>query len=125
MGTTIISSVLHTLINVIDFDFDAQRAVSAARFHHQWKPDSLWMEPEFPLDVRSKLESLGWVIRERAFMGASELIIFDPENCMFWGGADGRRDSLAIGANIGEIQHPSVAVNCPRAIPNPTGIIPE
>ena len=112
MGTTIISTILHTLINVIDFGFDAQRAVNAPRFHHQWKPDSLSIEPEFPKDVRQNLESLGWVLRDRSFMGASELIIFDSENCLFWGGADGRRDSLAVGANIGEVQRPSIEVTC-------------
>jgi gamma-glutamyltranspeptidase/glutathione hydrolase len=103
MGTTIISAILHTLVNVIDFGFDAQRAVNAPRFHHQWKPDSLWLEPEFPLEVRTKLEALGHTLRERPFMGASELVIYDRENCLFWGGADGRRDSRAIGANIGEV----------------------
>jgi gamma-glutamyltranspeptidase/glutathione hydrolase len=100
------------MINVIDFGFDAQRAVNAPRFHHQWKPDSLWVEPEFPRDVREKLEGLGHVIRERSIMGASELIIYDSENCMFWGGADGRRDSKALGANIGAVPAEAAQGNC-------------
>ncbi|MFT5372024.1 MAG: gamma-glutamyltranspeptidase/glutathione hydrolase, partial [Lysobacterales bacterium] len=125
MGTTIISSILHTLINVIDFGFDAQRAVNAPRFHHQWKPDSLTIEPEFPQDVRKNLENLGWSIRERPFFGASELIIYDRENCLFWGGADGRRDSRALGANIGAIPRPSEQVSCVADIPNSTSVVPE
>ncbi len=125
MGPAIISTILHTLVNVIDFGFDAQRAVNAPRFHHQWKPDALSMEPEFPRDVRQKLEALGWNIRDRAFMGAAELIIYDRESCMFWGGADGRRDSLAIGVNIGEVQRPSLDASCARPIPDATAVIPE
>jgi gamma-glutamyltranspeptidase/glutathione hydrolase len=112
MGTMIISSVLQTLINVIDFDFDAQRAVNAPRFHHQWKPDRLALEPEFPLDVRKRLQSLGYELSERSIMGATELAIFDPETCMFWGGADGRRDSNAAGVNISPVARPSEASQC-------------
>lgn len=113
MGTTIISSVLHALINVIDFGFDAQRAVHAPRFHHQWKPDRLSIEPEFPVDIRDKLKSLGYELQERAFFGAVQLIVFDPEACMYWGGADGRRDSGALGANIDDVPRPSEQRVCP------------
>ncbi len=59
MGTMIISAVLHTLLNTIDFGFDAQRAVMAPRFHHQWQPDTLFLEPEFPRDVRETAGSTG------------------------------------------------------------------
>lgn len=102
MGTMIISAVLHSLLNTIDFDFNPQRAVMAPRFHHQWQPDTLFLEPEFPLDVRKRLEALGHTLGERAMIGAAQLAIYDAESCYFWGGADGRRDSGAAGANIGE-----------------------
>ncbi len=102
MGTMIISAVLHSLINTIDFGFDPQRAVMAPRFHHQWQPDTLFLEPEFPLDVRKRLEALGHTLGERAMIGAAQLATYDAETCYFWGGADGRRDSGAAGANIGE-----------------------
>jgi gamma-glutamyltranspeptidase/glutathione hydrolase len=102
MGTLIISSVLQTLLNVIDFGYDAQQAVMAPRFHHQWQPDKLFLEPEFPRDVRTRLEALGHTLGERSMIGAAQLALFDAETCYFWGGADGRRDSGAAGANIGE-----------------------
>ena len=102
MGTMIISAVLHTLINTIDFGYDAQRAVMAPRFHHQWQPDKLFLEPEFPRDVRTRLEALGHTLGERSMIGAAQLALYDAETCYFWGGADGRRDSAAAGANIGE-----------------------
>jgi gamma-glutamyltranspeptidase/glutathione hydrolase len=102
MGTMIISAVLHALINTIDFGFDAERAVMAPRFHHQWQPDTLFLEPEFPLDVRNRLEALGHTLGDRSMVGAAQLALFDAATCYFWGGADGRRDSGAAGANIGE-----------------------
>jgi len=102
MGTMIISAVLQTLLNTIDFEFDAQRAVMAPRFHHQWRPDTLFLEPDFPRDVREKLEALGHTLGERSMIGAAQLAVFDAASCYFWGGADGRRDSGAAGANIGE-----------------------
>jgi len=102
MGTMIISAVLHTLLNTIDFGFDAQRAVMAPRFHHQWQPDTLFLEPEFPRDVRIRLEALGHTLGERAMIGAAQLALYDKNTCYFWGGADGRRDSGAAGVNIGE-----------------------
>ena len=102
MGTMIISAVLQALLNTIDFGFDAQRAVMAPRFHHQWQPDTLFLEPDFPRDVRERLESLGYVLGERPMIGAAELARYDTASCYFWGGADGRRDSAAAGVNLGE-----------------------
>lgn len=112
MGTMIISSVLHTLINTVDFGFDAQRAVMAPRFHHQWQPDKLALEPEFPRDVRARLETLGYTISDRSMIGAVQLSVYDPAACFFWGGADGRRDSAAAGVNIGEVQAVTTVGNC-------------
>lgn len=115
MGTMIITAVLHTLVNTIDFGFDAQRAVQAPRFHHQWSPDRLSLEPEFPKEVRRELERLGHELQDRPFMAAAQLIVFDPEACMFYGGADGRRDSGAAGANIGPVPMPSAEPACELA----------
>ncbi len=120
MGTTIITAVLHSLVNVIDFGFDAQHAVNAPRFHHQWQPDSLWLEPDFPADVRRRLESLGWQLNERRFMGAAQLIVFDAVACLFWGGADARRDSGAAGVNMApvDVQRPNCATaGTPAVLP--------
>ena len=125
MGTTIISSILHALVNVIDFGFDAQRAVHAPRFHHQWRPDEIILEPDYPLDVRRRLEALGWKLRERSFMGAVQLGIYDTERCMFWGGADGRRDSKAAGANVGAIPVPADQQACAQLKSGAGSIVPN
>lgn len=125
MGTLIISAVLQTLINVIDFDFDAQRAVNAARFHHQWKPDLLTIEPEFSSDVRERLEALGYKLREFSIIGAAELAVYDPEACMFWGGADGRRDSRAGPVNTSPVARPSETVRCVGTSRNTAEAVPD
>ena len=45
-GRTIISTVLHTILNVIDHGMNAQEAVDAARFYHQWLPDTVNLRAE-------------------------------------------------------------------------------
>ena len=50
----------------------------------------------------TRLETLGHTLGERSMIGAAQLALYDAETCYFWGGADGRRDSAAAGANIGE-----------------------
>lgn len=125
MGTMIISSVLQSLINVIDFEFDAQRAVNASRFHHQWKPDRLTIEPEFSADVRKRLQDLGYELREFSLVGAAELAVFDPVACMFWGGADGRRDSRPGPVNTAPIARPSEAKQCLGTFKDTAAAVPD
>ena len=43
-GRTIINTVLLTILNVVDFGMNAQEAVDAGRFHHQWLPDRITVE---------------------------------------------------------------------------------
>jgi gamma-glutamyltranspeptidase/glutathione hydrolase len=43
-GSTIITSVLQTILNVYEFDMNVQEAVNAPRFHHQWLPDVVIFE---------------------------------------------------------------------------------
>lgn len=43
-GSTIITSVLQTILNVFEFDMSVQEAVNAPRFHHQWLPDVVIFE---------------------------------------------------------------------------------
>ncbi|HKJ18560.1 MAG TPA: gamma-glutamyltransferase [Xanthomonadales bacterium] len=112
MGTLIISTVLQALINTIDFDLDPQSAVMAPRFHHQWQPDTLYLEPEFAPEVRAYLESLGHTLGDRSMIGAAQLAIYDSETCYFWGAPDGRRDSGAAGANIGPVEAVTLEQRC-------------
>ncbi len=94
-GSFIISSVLQVFLNLEVFGMDAQEAVSAPRIHHQWTPESLWIEPDVPADVRQALAARGHVLRERAGFSGVEVVVRDGEG---WaGGADPRKDGWPAG----------------------------
>jgi gamma-glutamyltranspeptidase/glutathione hydrolase len=102
-GATIISCVLQVIINVLDFDMDAQQAVDAPRFHHQWFPDKVRWEPfGINRDARLALEKKGHVFNEtpgytKPIMGDVHIIMIDPKTNMRVGAADPRRGGVAQG----------------------------
>ncbi len=58
-GSTIITSVLQTILNVYEYNMSMQEAVNAARFHHQWLPDEITFEPKsFDKKLLEKLKAL-------------------------------------------------------------------
>jgi gamma-glutamyltranspeptidase/glutathione hydrolase len=97
-GPRIITTVLLTLLNVIDFDMDVEQAVAAPRFHQQWVPDTLYVEPAVTADVIRGLEARGHTVEisERNW-SAAEAIVVDAETGWHYGGSDPRRDGLAAG----------------------------
>ncbi|MFI5316857.1 MAG: gamma-glutamyltransferase [Myxococcota bacterium] len=98
MGTVIISAVLQTLLGSIDFKLDPQQAVSAPRFHHQWMPNQLIVEPGHPKDVLDKLRSWGHDVQPSPYpLGAVQLIARDPASGAWLGATDPRRDGAAVG----------------------------
>ena len=58
-GPRIVTAVLQVLLNVIDFHMNIQDAVDAPRFHHQWKPDKLYLEPGISPDTVALLQARG------------------------------------------------------------------
>jgi len=96
-GSTIITSVFQTIVNVIDFDMTMQQAVSAPRFHHQWLPDVLQTE-ENALDsmVIVNLEAKGHKLRARGTIGRVDAILV-LSNGKLEAGADPRGDDTAEG----------------------------
>ena len=98
-GSTIITSVLQTILNVHEFKMGMQDAVNAPRFHHQWLPDSIKMEPEsFSELVKMDLKNLGYSIDETTskIIGKVSAILVLPNNKLE-GGADKRGDDTAVG----------------------------
>ncbi|MBX9784027.1 MAG: gamma-glutamyltransferase [Chitinophagaceae bacterium] len=73
-GTTITTQVFQVLVNVLDFNLSLQDAVWNPRFHHQWMPDVVFVEKEFPMDVRTKLKEMGYEVMERGSIGRFEAI---------------------------------------------------
>ena len=97
-GGKIITSVLQVLLNYVDHDMHAQAAVNAPRFHHQWYPDELMLEPQgFVRDVIQALERRGHQVAvQQGMFGNVNAIEAAPEGG--WIGApDPRRASRAVG----------------------------
>ena len=78
-GTTIITSVFQTIVNVIDFGMDATDAVNKPKFHHQWVPDEIIVENDFPQATREQLRKMGYTVRQRGNIGRTELIRILPD----------------------------------------------
>jgi gamma-glutamyltranspeptidase/glutathione hydrolase len=91
-GRTIIATVLHTILNVIDHGMNAQEAVDAARFYHQWLPDTVHYE-RYGLspDTLAILGARGHKLEPIGVQGVAEVIVLDPRSGKLTGGTD-RRD---------------------------------
>ncbi|NMH89930.1 gamma-glutamyltransferase [Flavivirga algicola] len=98
-GSTIITSVLQTILNVHEYNMTMQEAVNAPRFHHQWLPDEIRIEPNlFDDTLIFQLEKLGYSINEKdsPVIGKVDgILVLDDE--LLEGGADYRGDDTAVG----------------------------
>jgi gamma-glutamyltranspeptidase/glutathione hydrolase len=77
-GTTIITSVFQTLIDIIEFGMTTSDAVNKPKFHHQWLPDILYVEKGFPKPVIIELQKMGYTLQEREAIGRTEVIRISP-----------------------------------------------
>lgn len=96
-GSTIITSVFQTILNVIEFDQHMQQAVSAKRFHSQWLPDEVAAEREaIDSATVSKLQSKGYKVVTKGGIGRVDAIL-KTQWGYYEGGADPRGDDTALG----------------------------
>jgi gamma-glutamyltranspeptidase/glutathione hydrolase len=94
-GSKIITSVAETILNVVRFDMSLNDAVSQARFHHQWLPDTLYMEEGgFTKETRDKLAASGHAVKERSRYSDIQAVEISPEGLMI-GASDPRGDGAA------------------------------
>ena len=97
-GSTIITTTMQSILNVIDHKMDIKEAVTAARFHSQWLPDFIQMEPySLVNDVINNLKNRGHKINNYrgGYIGEANGIIITEDG--FYGGGDSRGETSAIG----------------------------
>ena len=96
-GSTIITSVVQTILNVHEFEMTMNEAVNSPRFHHQWKPDSIRIELDyFDRDVIEALLKSGYSLNDKGTIGRVDGILIRDDK-MLEGGADKRGDDTALG----------------------------
>jgi gamma-glutamyltranspeptidase/glutathione hydrolase len=97
-GTTITTSVFQTLVDILDFGLSAEDAVNKPKFHHQWMPDELFVEPSFPAYTREQLTAMGYKVTQRGSIGRTEVIMIrQGEDHKIEAVGDGRGDDTALG----------------------------
>ena len=95
-GTTIPTSVYQSIVNVIDFKMSPNLAINAPKFHHQWLPEVVFVEKNFPEHTIKVLEQKNYSFEKRSGIGKTEMIIVD-EKGNSTAVADGRGDdSVAV-----------------------------
>ncbi len=82
-GSTIITAVLQTMLNVIEYDFPLDSAVAAPRFHHQWLPDEIKVEPD-AIDTleRKKLWDMGHTLKGVKRMALVKAVMRTPDGTL-------------------------------------------
>lgn len=95
-GTTIPTSIFQTLVNIIEFNMSTEDAVYKSKFHHQWLPDTLRVEKDFPQPVRDALQKMGYALKQRENIGRTEVIKVLADG-RFEAVADKRGDDAAEG----------------------------
>jgi len=98
-GSTIITSVLQTILNVYEFNMSMQQAVNAPRFHHQWLPDIVKVEANsFDDKTIKELENKGYKIdyKNASNIGRVDAILVLSDGSLE-AGADKRGDDIAVG----------------------------
>ncbi len=94
-GSRIITGVTQVLLNVLDFGMTVQQAVDQPRFHHQWKPDKLYLERGFSPDTKALLERRGHALEEIPSVASVEAIVI--ADGWIQGALNGRSSGKAAG----------------------------
>ncbi|MGB5771489.1 MAG: gamma-glutamyltransferase, partial [Crocosphaera sp.] len=95
-GSSIITTTLQIILNVIDHEMNIAEATNATRIHHQWFPDKIRFERSLNGDTIELLERKGHQIERGFAMGSTQSIL--SENGQFYGASDPRRPgALTLG----------------------------
>ena len=96
-GSTIITSVYQTILNVVEHGMTLQKAIDSKKVHHQWQPDAITYERgAIDSAARNELVRMGHELREVQFIGRVDAVLMN-NNGSLEGGADPRGDDAAVG----------------------------
>ena len=97
-GSTIPTTVLQVIQNVIDYQMDLDRAVGAGRIHHQFLPDRLLVD-QFGLDPATgrALRAKGHDLQSVPAWGDAEAVMVDPGSGLRYAASDPRNEGAALG----------------------------
>ena len=97
-GAKIITAVLQSILNMVDFEMDVAEANNAKRIHHQWQPDKIQIEFDLSVDKKNWLLDAGYNIE--IIEPATNLQLIMKKNKNYYGYGDFRRpDSFALGVS--------------------------
>ena len=94
-GSRITTGVMEVILNVLDFHMNAQDAVDLPRFHHQWKPDVLYLQNGFQHDTEEALRKMGYEVRSTDSVARVEAIV--ARNGALEGGTESRSHGKVSG----------------------------
>lgn len=94
-GTTIPNQVYEGLVNIIDHKMTIKQAIDATRFHHQWIPDVVALEADFPEDIESGLKNMGYKTIRRGKFGRMDGILISSDGKRMAAGDKRGDDSVA------------------------------
>ncbi len=94
-GTTIPNQIYEGLINLIDFKLTLKQSIDASRFHHQWLPDQIQVEPDFPNATIQALKKQGYKLSQRGYFGRMDGIRILPDGKIEAAGDKRGDDSVA------------------------------
>jgi gamma-glutamyltranspeptidase/glutathione hydrolase len=94
-GTTIPNQVYEGLVNIIDHKMTLKEAVDGPRFHHQWIPDVVAVEADFPEATVNALKEKGYTVTKRGRFGRMDGVQILPNGKRTAAGDKRGDDSVA------------------------------
>jgi gamma-glutamyltranspeptidase/glutathione hydrolase len=97
-GSTIMTSVYQTILNVIEHGMTMQQAVNALKFHHQWLPDkTIFENGAFSESTIDYLKNRGYILEKLTnTLGRMDCVLVRPDGS-YEGASDPRADNTARG----------------------------
>jgi gamma-glutamyltranspeptidase/glutathione hydrolase len=94
-GPRIISATIQTVLNHMVYNLAPEQAVTAPRFHHQWFPNELLLEPELQKSIGAELQRRGHVVKPSSSLAAAQAASRSPTGLL--GGSDPRKHGVPAG----------------------------